>query len=91
MNGDYWRYIAEITPEDSLQKSSEIALSSYLKAVELSNSLYSAVHPVSLSLALNTSVLYFEIKNDPHQAVDYAEKIYNRVANDVVNKEEDAI
>jgi len=81
MKGDYNRYIAEYAQGDLKEKVAKEALSAYEGATENSKSL-SPIHPISLGLALNFSVFYYEVKNDS----DYACKIAKDVL-DLANKE----
>ena len=60
MKADYYRYMAEVTSGDDLEKIKESALSVYEKANVEAEKL-SISHPIRLGLALNYSVFYFEI------------------------------
>ena len=67
MKGDYNRYIAEYAQGESKQNVANNALVSYKEATEAAKTL-STIHPISLGLALNFSVFYYEVMNDHVQA-----------------------
>jgi len=81
MKGDYNRYIAEYAQNELKEKVSTDALKAYEEATENTKSL-SPIHPISLGLALNFSVFYYEVRNEH----DYACKIAKDVL-DLANKE----
>lgn len=81
MKGDYNRYIAEYAQGDLRQKVSEGALNAYKSATESTKKL-SAIHPISLGLALNFSVFYYEVMNDHETACNIAKDTL-----DLANKE----
>ena len=69
MKGDYHRYLAEVASEkedrDDVIKQAEDA---YEKAFSTAKSHLGPTHPIRLGLALNYSVFFYEIKNDPEEA-----------------------
>lgn len=65
MRGDYYRYIAEYQSGDKHKKAAEEAYNSYMKATEIANKKLDTTNPTRLGLALNYSVYYYEVKNDP--------------------------
>lgn len=70
MKGDYYRYIAEYN-NNSLNRDESVAQNayeSYAKANETATCEMETTDPIRLGLALNFSVFYYEIKNDPKQA-----------------------
>ena len=67
MKGDYNRYIAEYAQGDLKTKVGDLALDAYKGATEAAKKL-SGIHPITLGLALNFSVFYYEVKNDHEQA-----------------------
>lgn len=76
MKGDYYRYLAEVKNEsggDDITKKSEDA---YNQAYEESKIL-PPTHPIRLGLALNFSVFYYEIKNNPDEACKLAKKAFD--------------
>lgn len=81
MKGDYNRYIAEYAQGDLKEKVSQQALDAYGLATKDSANL-SAIHPISLGLALNFSVFYYEVMGDHEKACGIAKDVL-----DVANKE----
>jgi hypothetical protein len=80
MKGDYYRYLAEVKADatgaggaaDITSQSEE----AYKKAYEESKVL-PPTHPIRLGLALNFSVFYYEILNDPTQACKLAKLAFD--------------
>merc|ERR1711990_869187 len=60
MKGDYYRYIGEYTRGEDNKKVAQSALEAY-NALKTTN-------PIRLGLALNFSVFYYEIINEPSKA-----------------------
>ena len=51
----------------------------YAKAHEFAVEKLPPTHPIRLGLALNFSVFYYEIKNEPEKACELAKKVNNYV------------
>lgn len=81
MKGDYNRYIAEYAQGELKQKVADGALNAYKSATESAKNL-SSIHPISLGLALNFSVFYYEVMNDHETACKIAKETL-----DLANKE----
>ena len=81
MKGDYNRYIAEYAQGDLKDKVSKAALEAYESASNDAKGL-SAIHPISLGLALNFSVFYYEVMGDHEKACSIAKDVL-----DIANKE----
>ena len=81
MKGDYNRYIAEYATGDLKDKVSHAALDAYDSASKDAKNL-SPIHPISLGLALNFSVFYYEVMGDHEKACAIAKDVL-----DVANKE----
>ncbi|KAL5017036.1 hypothetical protein ScPMuIL_006625 [Solemya velum] len=76
MRGDCFRYMAEISSDDERRaRVKESALATYIKASELARDL-SPTDPLSLGLALNFSVFYYDIMKKPVVARDMAKKAF---------------
>jgi hypothetical protein len=74
MIGDYYRYLTEAFPEDEYKdKCSKY----YTEAMEIAEESLEATHPTRLGLALNFSVCYYEILNQPKEACDLAKKAFD--------------
>ena len=69
MKGDYFRYLGEFQTDK--KKVIDAAQESYRKAYEEAEKLKST-HPIRLGLALNYSVFYYEILNQPDVACKLA-------------------
>jgi len=78
MKGDYFRYKAEFTAEDKRKEASQHSLEAYQKALEIAEAQLPTTNPIRLGLALNFSVFYFEILNEPQKACDLAKKSLRR-------------
>lgn len=96
MKGDYYRYLVEIHHnEESGEKSEEFkklatdSKDAYDKAKKECESL-PATHPIKLGLALNFSVFYYEIEENPEKACKLAEEAYEDAMVDLENAEETA-
>lgn len=85
MKGDYNRYIAEYAQGDLKDKVSKEALTAYEYATLDAKNL-SAINPISLGLALNFSVFYYEVMGDHEKACSIAKDVL-----EVANKEISAI
>lgn len=59
LQGDYFRYVAEVGDGERLEKATQMALDSYNKGIELAEQL-SPADPTRLSLLLNYSVFCYE-------------------------------
>jgi len=81
MRGDYNRYIAEYAHGELKQKVTDEALAAYKEASAESRNL-SGINPITLGLALNFSVFYYEVMNDHEQACILAKNTL-----DLANKE----
>lgn len=92
MQGDYYRYIAEYSEGEKKENAGNKALEVYSKAVELAeadNGGLKTTHPIRLGLALNFSVFYYEVKNDPQKACDLAKKAFDDAIADIEDIQED--
>jgi len=88
MKGDYNRYIAEYAQGELKQKVSEEALAAYKEATENTKSL-SPIHPISLGLALNFSVFYYEVINEQDTACNIAKKVLDLASKELTDVDEE--
>jgi 14-3-3 protein epsilon len=75
MKGDYYRYLAEFTSGDKHNEVANSSLNAYKEANELSTDL-ACTNPIKLGLALNFSVFYYEVMNDPATACQIANQAF---------------
>lgn len=86
MKGDYFRYLGEFQSDrkDVIEKANE----SYKKASDEAEKL-KTTHPIRLGLALNYSVFYYEILNQPDIACNLAKKAFDNAIADLETLEEE--
>jgi len=94
MQGDYYRYMAEyqLTPENSQKygnASADNANKVYQEAMKIANAELPPTHPIRLGLALNYSVFYYEVKEQPQQACDMARSAFDQAIAELDNLDED--
>jgi len=90
MKGDYYRYMAEFTNEAKRKEAAQSSLQSYNKALEVAEGKLPTTHPIRLGLALNFSVFYFEILDEPTKACDLAKKAFDAAIADLDSLTEDS-
>jgi len=76
MKGDYYRYLAEFSVAERKSEASDKSLEAYQGAWDVANGL-ATTHPIRLGLALNFSVFYYEIRNDPEKACKLAKQAFD--------------
>ena len=89
MKGDYYRYIAEFASGDKHKKAAESAFEAYSKANQLANDSLATTDPIRLGLALNFSVFYYEVRNDPKQACQLAKQAFDDAIAEIEKIEEE--
>jgi len=90
MKGDYYRYMAEFTADSKRKEAGQNSLEAYTKALQVADQKLPTTHPIRLGLALNFSVFYFEILNEPTKACDLAKKAFDEAIKDLDNLTEDS-
>jgi len=90
MKGDYLRYISEFSAGDDKGKASDNALSAYQSAQTIAQEKLSSTHPIRLGLALNFSVFYYEILQQPEKACEMAKKAFDDAITDLDNVNDDS-
>jgi len=83
MQGDYYRYLAEVLSGDRKSSVSESALQAYQKATDVASKTLPATHPIRLGLALNFSVFYYEILSKPEDAIKIAKTAFDDAISDL--------
>lgn len=76
--GDYHRYLAEISDDSERTTEAQEAQNCYEDGTGIAEDQagLSVVNPARLGLALNHAVFYFEVKRDPERAVGIARKAF---------------
>eukprot|EP01128_Nolandella_sp_AFSM9_P000648 TRINITY_DN107_c0_g1_i1.p1 TRINITY_DN107_c0_g1~~TRINITY_DN107_c0_g1_i1.p1 ORF type:complete len:243 (+),score=105.45 TRINITY_DN107_c0_g1_i1:43-771(+) len=77
MKGDYYRYMAEFSAEEGRKAAGENSLTAYTEASKIAEGALPPTHPIRLGLALNFSVFYYEILNEPDKACELAKKAFD--------------
>lgn len=76
MKGDYYRYLTEVSSGDVKDGVKQKSLEAYNCATEIAEKM-PTTHPIRLGLALNFSVFFYEIYNDPTKACDMAKRAFD--------------
>merc|ERR1712149_70014 len=77
MKGDYYRYLAEVAIGDRRKEIMDQSQQAYKGAFEVAQKEMPPTHPIRLGLALNYSVFYYEILNDPNEACSLAKSAFD--------------
>ncbi|VDP66834.1 unnamed protein product [Echinostoma caproni] len=77
MKGDYYRYLAEVQTGDKRKEAVAQSHKAYEEATKKANESLSETHPIRLGLALNYSVFFYEIENDPEKACALAKTAFD--------------
>ncbi|VDD74114.1 unnamed protein product [Mesocestoides corti] len=77
MQGDYNRYLAEIASPPERDEVAKRSLEAYKIATDIGVAELQPTHPIRLGLALNFSVFYYEIMNDPARACHIAKHAFD--------------
>ena len=88
MKGDYYRYLAEFTTGEKNIEVANNSMNSYKQADELATKL-PCTNPIKLGLALNFSVFYYEVKNDPKMACKIANDAFDLAIHQLENIEDE--
>ncbi|ESN95929.1 hypothetical protein HELRODRAFT_114528 [Helobdella robusta] len=78
MKGDYYRYLAEVAsnPQDKAVVVDE-SQKTYQEALDIAKEKMQPTHPIRLGLALNYSVFFYEIVNNPDKACQLAKSAFD--------------
>lgn len=77
MAGDYYRYLAEFTVGDNLNRYQEKSSNFYKEAMEIAIRIMTPSDPIRLGLALNYSVCLYEIMRRKDEACSLAKRAYD--------------
>ena len=83
MKGDYYRYISEYTSGEKNKAAGDSAYEAYKAATEKAEKELKTTHPIRLGLALNYSVFFYEVKNDPSKACSIAKQAFDDAIADI--------
>jgi len=74
MIGDYYRYLTEAFPTEEYKNNCK---ENYENAMTIATDTLEATHPTRLGLALNFSVCYYEILEEPNEACKLAKSAFD--------------
>lgn len=77
MKGDYFRYLSEVMKDPERKETVGKSEDAYAAAMDIANESMEATHPIRLGLALNFSVFYYEILNNPAKACKLAKSAFD--------------
>lgn len=89
MKGDYYRYLAEVSKGEERENVIKQSEDAYQNAMASASEM-ATTHPIRLGLALNFSVFYYEIKNQPDKACGLAKKGFDDAIAELDNLKEDS-
>lgn len=90
MKGDYYRYLAEVATGEERTKHVGESEDAYKNAFQASKKDMAPTHPIRLGLALNFSVFYYEIQNNPDQACSLAKSAFDDAIAELDTLKEDS-
>jgi len=77
MKGDYYRYLSEVAKEPERGETVTKSEEAYASAMKIACAGMSSTHPIRLGLALNFSVFYYEIMDNPGEACKLAKSAFD--------------
>uniref|UniRef100_A0A8C6SC44 Tyrosine 3-monooxygenase/tryptophan 5-monooxygenase activation protein, zeta polypeptide n=1 Tax=Neogobius melanostomus TaxID=47308 RepID=A0A8C6SC44_9GOBI len=89
MKGDYFRYQAEVASCEQKKKVIKCSEDAYKAALDISVNM-KPTHPIRLGLALNFSVFYYEIANDPKKACELAKNSFDNAIQELDSTSEES-
>ncbi len=89
MKGDYYRYLVEVSEEEIREERSKKSYEAYQDAFDIAGAEMATTHPIRLGLALNFSVFYYEISNNPAKACELAKKAFDDAISELDHVKED--
>ncbi|MCQ2817283.1 MAG: 14-3-3 family protein [archaeon] len=88
LKGDYFRYLAEFMNDKENNEVATQSMNAYKEANEAAEKL-SCTNSTKLGLALNYSVFYYEVKNDPFTACKIASAAFEEAIHQLEKIEDD--
>ena len=71
MNGDFYRYIAEVSTGEARQNAITAALQSYEKAFQGAKEILRWISPIRLNVSLNCAIFEYEFQKNVPKAIEY--------------------
>eukprot|EP00878_Enallax_costatus_P006733 GHUV01007059.1.p1 GENE.GHUV01007059.1~~GHUV01007059.1.p1 ORF type:complete len:124 (+),score=42.81 GHUV01007059.1:331-702(+) len=90
MKADYHRYLSEFKADDGRKEAAEKTLMAYSAAQEKALAELPSTNPIRLGLALNFSVFYYEVMNQPEKACSLAKQAFDEAISDLDTLGEDS-
>ncbi|KAM7404899.1 hypothetical protein PAMP_012204 [Pampus punctatissimus] len=90
MKGDYYRYLSEVACGDAKKDTVDSSQQAYQQAFDISKGEMQPTHPIRLGLALNFSVFYYEILNNPDKACSLAKTAFDEAIAELDTLNEDS-
>jgi len=90
MKGDYYRYLSEVAAGDAKKDTVDNSQKAYQQAFDISKGDMQPTHPIRLGLALNFSVFYYEILNNPDRACSLAKTAFDEAIAELDTLNEDS-
>ncbi|KAM9829519.1 14-3-3 protein beta/alpha-1 [Syngnathus acus] len=90
MKGDYYRYLSEVASGDAKKDTVDNSQQAYQQAFDISKGDMQPTHPIRLGLALNFSVFYYEIQNNPEKACSLAKTAFDEAIAELDTLNEDS-
>ncbi len=87
MKGDYYRYLVEAKQNEEENKAN--SKKAYEDAKDRSDEQLPTTHPIRLGLALNFSVFYYEINDNPGEACKLAKEAFDSAMEEIKEVKED--
>uniref|UniRef100_A0A5F8GTR6 14-3-3 domain-containing protein n=1 Tax=Monodelphis domestica TaxID=13616 RepID=A0A5F8GTR6_MONDO len=85
MKGDYFRYLAEVACGDDRKQTIDNSQGAYQEAFDISKKEMQPTHPIHLGLALNFSVFYYEILNNPSSPAHWLKGLLMRPLQNLIH------
>jgi len=90
MAGDYYRYLGEVAAGPEKKEVVDNSMTAYEDATKVATEHLTTTHPIRLGLALNFSVFYYEIKNQPEEACKLAKTAFDQAISEIDNLQEES-